>query len=316
MPSENAKGAAYALAGFALFSLHDVLVKALGSQYHAIQIVFFSVLIGCPLVTLIVIRQSESTDLWPRRPVWTALRTGTLVISTLCAFYAFGHIPLTQTYAIIFTTPLIITVLSIPLLGERVGLRRWSAVALGLVGVLIVLRPSGATDLGPGHLAALVAAVGGAFVAVVLRKIGSAERSVVLLLYPMLANIAVMGLLLPFVYEPMPILHFGAMALVAIGALAATSLMIAAYRTGEAVVVAPMQYSQMLWAVALGFLIFREAADTATLVGSAVIALSGSFVFFREGTAKVSENRPALHATDRPGTAPDPALMGADERPE
>ncbi|MGC9420508.1 MAG: DMT family transporter, partial [Rhodovulum sp.] len=197
MASPNVRGAGFALAGFAIFSLHDMVVKALGADYHAVQIVFFSVLIGFPFVTLIVIRQSEGTHLWPRHPVWTAIRTAALVLSTLCAFYAFGTIPLTQAYAIVFTTPLIITVLSIPLLGERVGLRRWSAVALGFAGVLIVLRPWGGTELGLGHLAALVSAFGGALVSVILRRIGGEERSVVLLLYPMLANIAVMGVLLP-----------------------------------------------------------------------------------------------------------------------
>jgi len=313
MASPNARGAAFALAGFAVFSCHDVVVKALGVHYSAIQIVFFSVLMALPLVTLIVIRQSEGTHLWPRRAGWTALRTGALVLATLSAFYAFAHIPLAQAYAIIFTTPLIITVLSIPILRERVGIRRWSAVALGLVGVLIVLRPWGETDLDLGHVAALISAICGALVSVVVRKIGGEERSVVLLLYPMLANVAVMGSLLPFVYVPMPLMHFGGMALVALGALVAMSLMIRAYKTGEAVVVAPMQYSQMIWAVVYGVLLFHETPDAATLLGAAVIALSGSVVFLREGIPDVSENRPALHATDRPGPAPDAALVGGEE---
>jgi S-adenosylmethionine uptake transporter len=313
MASPNARGAAFALAGFAIFSCHDVVVKALSAHYSAVQIVFFSVLMALPFVTLIVIRQSEGTDLWPRRPGWTILRTAALVVSTLSGFYAFGHIPLTQAYAIVFTTPLIITVLSIPILGERVGVRRWSAVALGLAGVLIVLRPWSVDALSLGHFAALVVAGCGALVSVILRKIGGEERSVVLLLYPMLANIAIMGAVLPLVYVPMPLLHFGGMTLVALGALVAMSLMIRAYRTAEAVVVAPMQYSQMIWATAFGVLLFRETPDAATLVGSVVIALSGMVVFFREGISDVSETRPALLATDRAGPAPDAVLVSGEE---
>ncbi|MBN2907780.1 MAG: DMT family transporter [Rhodobacteraceae bacterium] len=313
MISANLRGAGFALAGFAVFSWHDAVVKALGAHYDAIQIVFFTVVLGFPWVTLILIRDRAGGSLWPRCPGWSALRTVAVMSTMLSAFYAFSTIPLAQTYAIIFATPLIITALSVPILGERVGPRRWAAVALGMVGVLIVLRPGGGVDLSLGHLAALVAAVSGALVAVIMRKIGNQERTVVLLLYPMLANTLVMGALLPLVYRPMSLPHLGGMALVAGGALLAMTLLIAAYRAAEAVVVAPMQYSQMLWAVALGLVFFGETPDGATLLGSCVIAASGLAVFLREGRAHVSQTQPALHATDRPGMAPDPALLRAEE---
>ncbi|MRH22371.1 EamA family transporter [Rhodovulum strictum] len=306
MPA-NIRGAGLALAGFAVFSLHDAVVKALGVHYHAIQIVFFSVLIGFPLVLLLLIRQRDGS-LRPRRPFWTALRTVAVMATMLGAFYAFSTIPFAQAYAIIFATPLIVTALSVPILGERVGPRRWAAVVLGLIGVLIVLRPGADAGLGPGHLAALVA--------VIMRKIGNEERSAVLLLYPMLANAAVMGCLLPFVYQPMPIAHLGGMGLVALGALGGMLLMISAYRAGEAGAVAPMQYSQMLWALGLGMLLFDETPDAATMLGSAVIVASGLFVFLREGRGRVSTLRPALHSADRPGLAPEHAAHSTPQRPD
>ncbi|TCP39013.1 DMT family transporter [Rhodovulum marinum] len=310
MISANLRGAGLALAGFAVFSLHDAVVKALGAHYDAVQIVFFSVLLGFPLVLLMLIRERDGS-LRPRRPGWTALRTGAVMATMLSAFYAFSTIPLAQAYAIIFATPLIITALSVPILGERVGPRRWSAVLLGLIGVLIVLRPGAEAGLGLGHLAALVAAGAGALVAVIMRKIGNEERSAVLLLYPMLANAAAMGCLLPFVYRPMPLEHLGGMGLVALGALGGMLLMIAAYRAAEAVVVAPMQYSQMLWAILLGVVLFDEVPDAMTLLGSAVIAASGLFVFLREGRPRVSATQPALYAADRPGLAPEGAPIEA-----
>ncbi|HDR27888.1 DMT family transporter [Rhodovulum sp.] len=315
MNPANIRGAGLALAGFAVFSLHDAVVKALGAHYHAIQIVFFSVLIGFPLVVLMLIRERDGS-LRPRRPFWTALRTVAVMATMLSAFYAFSAIPFAQAYAIIFATPLIITALSVPILGERVGLRRWAAVVLGLIGVLIVLRPGADAGLGPGHLAALVAAGAGALVAVIMRKIGNEERSAVLLLYPMLANAAVTGCLLPFVYQPMAIAHLGGMGLVALGALGGMLLMILAYRAGEAGAVAPMQYSQMLWAVGLGMLLFDETPDAATMLGSAVIVASGLFVFLREGRGRVSITRPALHSADRPGLAPEHAAHSAPRPPD
>ncbi|TCO73613.1 DMT family transporter [Rhodovulum euryhalinum] len=305
MISANVRGAGFALGAFAVFSLHDAVVKALGVHYDAIQIVFFSVLMGFPLVILLLIRERDGS-LRPRRPVWSAIRTLAVMATMLSAFYAFSAIPLAQAYAIIFATPLIITALSVPILGERVGPRRWTAVVLGLVGVLIVLRPGAEASLGLGHLAALVTAVAGALVAVIMRKIGNEERSAVLLLYPMLANSVVMGCLLPFVYQPMPLEHLGGMALVAVGAMLGMLLMIAAYRAGEAGAVAPMQYSQMIWAVVLGVLLFDEVPDAATMLGSCVIVASGLFVFLREGRGRSSSTRPALYAADRPGLAPEP----------
>jgi len=315
MISANLKGAGYALAGFAVFSFHDAVVKTLGAHYEAVQIVFFSVLLGFPLVLLMLIRDGDGS-LRPRRPGWTAVRTVAVMATMLSAFYAFSTIPLAQAYAIIFATPLIITALSVPILGERVGPRRWSAVVLGLVGVMIVLRPGAESTFSLGHMAALIAAGAGALVAVIMRKIGSEERSAVLLLYPMLANAAAMGCLLPFVYRPMPLAHLGAMGLVALGALLGMLLMIAAYRAAEAVVVAPMQYSQMLWAVVLGVILFDEVPDAMTLAGSAVIAASGLFVFLREGRADVSARQPALYAADRPGLAPEPAPLDALDGPD
>ena len=204
----NTKGALIALLAFAIFSTHDIIVKFLGASYSPIQIVFFSVLFGFPWMTLMLIRDTSSGNLLPRHPWWTALRTIATTLTGISAFYAFSKLPLAQVYAILFAAPLLITILSIPILGEQVRLRRWVAVLIGLCGVLVVLRP-GAEPLTLGHLAALVAAVGGALASIIVRKIGKDERSVVLLIYPMMTNFMIMGAALPFVYQPMPMEHLG-----------------------------------------------------------------------------------------------------------
>lgn len=296
----NARGALLALLSFAIFATHDVVVKWLGGSYSPVQIVFFSTLFGFPIVTLMLIRDPESGHLRPRHPWWTAIRTLATTVTGITAFYAFATLPLAQTYAILFASPLLITIFAIPILGERVGPRRWGAVIAGLIGVMIVLRP-GQTDLSLGHVAAMASAVGGAVAAVIVRKIGQEERSAVLLLYPMLANIVVMGLVLPFVYEPMPIDHLGGLALIALLGFVAALLIIAAYRAGEAVIVAPMQYSQIIWAAGFGFLLFGERPSLNTAVGAAIIIASGLYIVFREGRADVSENRPVISARARTG---------------
>ncbi|GKT34129.1 dTDP-4-dehydrorhamnose 3,5-epimerase-related like protein, partial [Aduncisulcus paluster] len=226
-------------------------------------------------------------------------RVVTTVVTGLCAFYAFSTLPLAQVYPLLFAMPLLVTVFSIPILGEKVGIHRWAAVILGLIGVVIVVRP-GQAELAPGHFAAMTAAVTGALASVIVRKIGSEERSVVLLLSPLLGNVIVMAILLPFVWQPLQIGDLGLLAVIAIFGLTASFLQILAYRAGEAAIVAPMQYSQILWAVFYGWIIFHESVDIPTLVGAGVVILSGIYIVIRE--TRVSENQPVLRTRGRSET--------------
>ncbi|MCY4335672.1 MAG: DMT family transporter [Litoreibacter sp.] len=302
----NTRGALFALAAFGIFSTHDVFIKVLGGSYSPVQILFFSVMFSFPLAMLYLMRDATSGTLIPKHPYWMAARTVAAVITGFSAFYAFSVLPLAQVYAIIFASPLLITILAIPILGEQVRIRRWIAVLVGLAGVLIVLRP-GQTELELGHLAALAAAVGGAFASIVVRKIGREERSVVLLLYPMMANFAVMAAMLPLVYVPMPIEHLGMVGVVAVFAWVAGRCLISAYNSGEAVIVAPMQYSQIIWATLFGFLFFDELPDGATIAGSAVIIASGLYIVLRESRSSDSET-PVLRTRSRPETGTTPRI--------
>ncbi|MEM6896513.1 MAG: DMT family transporter, partial [Pseudomonadota bacterium] len=253
----NTRAVLLALTAFAIFATHDVIVKLLGAHYASFQIVFFSVLFSFPVATLLLLRDQTAGTLIPVHPWWVATRTAAAVITGACAFYAFSVLPLAQTYAIIFASPLLITLLSIPILGEKVGLRRGLAVIVGLLGVLIVLRP-GTTTLGLGHLAALGCAVFGALASIIVRKIGRDERSIVLILYPLMANFVIMGALMPLVYRPMTVGHLGLSFAIAALAIIAALCLISAYKSGEAAIVAPMQYSQILWATIFGMLFFSE----------------------------------------------------------
>ena len=302
----NLKAVLFGLIAFGLYSTHDVVIKILGGGYSPIQIVFFSVVFTFPLAMLFLLRDKTAGTLIPVHPWWMIARTIAAVITGFCAFYAFSVLPLAQVYAILFAAPLLITLLAIPILGEPVRLQRWIAVVVGLCGVLIVLRP-GQQDLALGHLAALVSAICGAFAAVVVRKIGREERSVVIMLYPMMANFIVMAALLPLVYVPMPLPDLGKTALIALLGWTAGRFLIAAYSTGEAVIVAPMQYSQILWATLYGVLFFDELPDNATLAGSAVIIASGLFIVLRESRVPDSE-QPVLRTRSRPETGTTPRV--------
>ncbi len=298
MINQNAQGALFALASFGIYATHDVVVKFLGSDYSPFQIIFFSGLLGFPLVTLMLMSDRTDGNLIPRHPWWVLLRALCTVTTGASAFYAFSVLPLAQTYAILFAMPLLITVLAIPMLGEKVGVRRGLAVLVGLVGVLIVLRP-GSAPMSSGHLAALVAAVVGSMNSLIVRKIGHEERSAVLMLFPMLASVLVTGATMPFVYIPMPIAHLALTGVIASLGFIAALMIIRAYRTAPAVIVAPMQYSQIIWAAVYGWFFFGESPDEWTIAGTSVIIASGVYIVLREGTGKVSKNSPVLSNRSR-----------------
>lgn len=303
----NLRGAVFALVGFAFFASHDVVVKWLGASLATFQIIFFSVLLSFPLVMLMLMRDATHGTLIPVHPWWTALRTGSAVITGMCVFYAFASLPLAQVYAIIFTMPLLITVLSIPILGERVGRHRWAAVVIGLLGVIVVLRP-GAAPLTLGHLAALVGACTGSLVSIVVRKIGQDERNAVLLLYPMMANFIVMAAILPFVYRPMPVEDLGLVGLMAVLAFLGGLMMIQAYKAGDAAIVAPMQYSQMVWAAFYGSFFFGESVDGWTWIGAGIIIVSGLYIVARESLSGISLATPVLRTRSRAETGTTPRI--------
>ena len=296
--STTLRGVLMGLLAFALYASHDAAIKSLGSTYSPFQIVFFVVLLSFPMVTLMLVSDTKAENLRPRDPFWAGVRTAAVVIGGFCAFYAFADLPLAETYAILFASPLIITVLSVPLLGEVVRVHRWLAVLAGLIGVLVVLRP-GSAELGLGHLAALISAFGSALAAVVMRKIGARERREVLLLYPLLANFGVMLCILPFVYVPMPLADLGLVLLIALLAVTAMSLMIRAYTLADAAIVAPMQYSQILWATLFGWLFFAETSDLTTFIGAGIIIASGGYIVLREAGGGTSEHLPVLNNLSR-----------------
>lgn len=298
--SSNASGAILALIAFALFSSHDVIVKKLGETYSPFQVVFITALLSFPILTLVMMRDHKPDTLQPRHPYWIAIRSIVGVGSALCAFYAVSSLPLSQFYAFLFAAPLIITILAIPMLGETVRLRRGLAILVGLGGVLIVLRP-GTSEFTSGHAAAIAAACAGALVSIITRKIGAEERGVVMIIYPMMANLIVTAMILPFVYVQVPLADLGLFAIDTVLILVAMWLLVAAYSRTDAIIVAPMQYSQIIWATLFGILIFSEYPEWQTYLGTGVIVLSGLYILRREASGEASQNTPVLKTRTRSG---------------
>lgn len=307
MASANLRGAALGLVAMGSYATHDMVIKILGGRYAPVQTLFFVALLSLPVLVIVAAGRSDN-GLRAANPGWVAGRTACITVGLLGGMTAFSTLPLAQVYAILFSMPLLITALSVPMLGERVGAHRWIAVLVGLLGVLIVLRPGG-TELSAGHLGALLAALGGAIAAVIARKLAGREETLVMVVWPVLLNLAVSALALPFLYQPMPGADLGLAALIALFGLIGAALNVAAYRVGEAAIVAPMQYSQILWATVYGWLVFAETLDGATMLGLSVIVASGLYILWRE--ARQSESARPVIESDRAGDAlPSPSLGG------
>jgi len=280
-----------ALIGFLAFSVHDALVKIL-PEYSVFQILFFAMLFGYVPFTVVRLIDKKPSSIKAVNPKLVIFRALLLFGSVTCAFLAFSMLPLIDVYVLIFLSPIIISILSIYYLGEKVFLFRWFAIIIGLVGVLIVLRPSIET-LTLGHLFGFLAAICSSSAAIISRKIAATESAAALMLFPMLTTILITGCILPFVYVPMPLADLGVMFL--IGGLGLTGQLfnLFAYKTAPAAFVAPMQYSQIIWAVIFGSLFFNEVADKWEVIGSIITVLSGVMIVWREVVA--SKVRPILN---------------------
>ncbi len=282
---------------FALFTVMDTTIKWLSAGYPVHELLFSNALFALVPVAVMTLRRGGLARLRTQRLHMHVLRGLLGMCGGFLAFYAYSQLPLADAYSMIFTTPLLITALSVPILGETVGWRRWSAVAVGFAGVLIMLRP-GVAPIGIGSLAALGAACFSACAILLVRKLSATESTASIALYSNLTVVLVMATLLPF-DGILP--DFGdCLMMAASGLIGGTALLvlISAYRRAPAALVAPFQYSQMLWAILLGLLIWGDLPDPAKLLGGLIVAASGVFVVYRE-TALGRRPTASLHPNAR-----------------
>ena len=294
--SSVAVGISLALLSFALFSTMDAMIKWLSAGYPVHQMLFFNALFSLIPVGLLTYRSGGLKELRTRRPGLHLLRACCGMTAAFCAFTAYSLMPLADAYAIIFATPLLITVLSIPLLGETVRWRRWSAILFGFGGVLIMLQP-GSGVLGPGAGAALFAAIAAASSIVLVKKLSTTETTSSIAFYTNATVVVVMACLLPLHFVPPSL---GDLALTALAGMAggtAVMALISGYRRAQAAIVAPFQYSQMLWGVALGFLVWGDVPGQAVVIGATVVVASGLFILYREVMLTAGEVEPAAEKT-------------------
>ncbi|MBN8998689.1 MAG: DMT family transporter [Rhizobiales bacterium] len=274
-------GLAIALLANLTFATSDAIVKTLTVNYSVFQIIVTQALFALVPIGVMLARSGGAHTMRVRHPWLVLLRGLTAGTGTVFGFYSFSMLPLAETYSIFFSTPIMVTLLSIPILGERVGIHRWTAVVIGLIGVLIMVRP-GFETLHLGHAAALMGAIIGAFTVLLMRRIAREEQHSVMVMAVVLGLIVV-GLPGAIVTFRMPSLQD--LTLFACGGLlmgSAQFLVVRALTLAPASLVAPMQYSMMLWAILYGYLLFGTRVDPLMIAGATVVIGSGVYIMQRE----------------------------------
>jgi drug/metabolite transporter (DMT)-like permease len=213
-----------------------------------------------------------------------------LVLSaTACMFTAVGFMPLADAVAITFIAPLLITALSVPFLGERVGLRRWIAVCVGFAGMLVIIRPGGGL-FQPAALLPIGVTVFYAMYQIITRMISHRTDPINSVFYTAIVGGILMSAIVPFFWQTPTLEQWGMMlAAGLLGGLGHWAIIIA-YQRAEAPLVAPFAYTELVWATMLGLTFFGDFPDLWTLVGAAIIAASGVYILQRERQQRASAN--------------------------
>jgi drug/metabolite transporter (DMT)-like permease len=269
------------LAAMLFFSCSDAASKILTASLPAIEIAWLRyVVFALILLSIAALQGTGPTKLWPSRPIYQAVRAAGVLGSTVLFITGLRYLPMAEATSITFISPLLVTALSIPLLGETVGIRRWMAVLVGLAGVLIVIRP-GTSAFNAAALFPLLSAASWAIALIATRKT-SGDNAVTALTWAALAGLGVLSAMVPFVWVPIGWHELMLGIVTGVCSTIAQWLIVLAFRLGRASVLAPFSYSQLIWSSTLGFLIFGAFPDLWTWVGAAVIAASGIYTAHRE----------------------------------
>lgn len=275
------KGILLALLAMGFFGAMDALSKTLVQHYPAPLILWLRHLVAVPLVLAVLAPKRPLRLVRTRRPLLQFVRIMLLTVEMTLVVVIFRTMPLADAHAILAATPLVVTALSVPLLGERVGWRRWLAVLVGLAGVLVMLRP-GVVDLQPGALIAVVCVVLYAFYNILTRQVAATDAAETSWLLQITGSALLLTLVGPFVWTPIQPWHWPLF--VGLGALGATGhyLLVRALVLAPAVVVQPFTYTLLVWAVIIGYVVFGNLPDGWTISGAVLVVAAGIYTAWRE----------------------------------
>lgn len=285
MPTTNLRGILSMLAAVSTFAVMDVMLKLLVESYPAIQVTFLRGAASVPLVIGANILFGRWRDLTPVRWQLHLVRGFLSVVLLWCFVYAVGQLSLANAYTIFMSAPLLITALSVPMLREQVGWRQWIAVLVGLAGVIIVLKPSGAGLVTIGGLAALASAVGYALNAITIRILSRTDTSAATVMWSLLLLTIFSGLAASIRWVPVRWEHWPLIVSLGISGAIGQYFITEAFRRAPPPVVAPLEYTALAWGMFFDWLLWTTAPSLRMLTGAFIIVASGVYVINRERLA-------------------------------
>jgi drug/metabolite transporter (DMT)-like permease len=288
LPDDPIKAIALAVSATVLFGSSDTISKYLSFSLPIVEFIWIRYVLFLITAACLVRRRS----ILPRNPALQITRGLCVVGSSILFVYGVRQMTMAQATTISFLSPLLITILSIPLLGETVGPRRWAAVAVGMLGMLVVVRP-GLGGFQPAALFGVASAFCWALALIITRKISNSDTPQTTVLWSAGIGTAVLSLILPFqAVWPTP-KQLGLSLVLGVLASGGQWVVILAHRIAPASLLAPFFYGQLLWVSVLGFLVFGNLPDIWTIVGAAIIAASGLYTAHRERVRRQESRRAA-----------------------
>ena len=272
-------GAFLVALGMFMFGIGNAVVKHVDLPVH--QILFLRCLFGLPFLMILRPYIAKKNAYTTTKPKLQILR-GVIGFSALYGlYYSIDQLPLADATALSFSTPLFITALSMPLLGEIVGLKRWVAVVFGFIGVIVIAKPTGDVNL-LGVTAGVVAALLDALVMVISRILSKTDAVFTSVFYHTLISLILLAIMCLFNWSPMNFEQAGFLALLAFVSISGHLAIVKAYSIADAVVVAPMLYTLIIWGLLFGYFVWGEDPGGNLLIGTPIVILSGLYIVWRE----------------------------------
>lgn len=275
-------GIALMCGAVALFACLDTTAKYLNTQMDSLQVAWARYTSAFVLTLIVSNPLTHPRLLRTRSPKLQITRSLLLVGSTALNFLGLRWLQLDEALSIIFTFPLLVAIISGPMLGEWIGWRRWTAIGFGFVGVLLITRP-GLGGMHPAALFTLGATICYGFYAVITRIVSRVDSNQTSLFYANFIGALVMLPVIPVVWQP-PVDWVAALLMVMIGVLGSTGhyFLIAGHKLAPASVLSPFVYTQLIWVIIFGYLVFGQVPNSWTIAGAAIVIASGLYLLYRE----------------------------------
>lgn len=280
------------VASMVVFTSLDTAAKHVTQDLPPAVAVFGRYAVAFLISVLVVMRAGGASLLGTRHPVLQSFRGVLLMVSTILNFMAMMHLQLAQTSAIFFTIPLWVCALSVPILGEHVGWRRWVAVIVGFLGVLVIMRP-GSDSFHWAMLLSIASSFCGAIYNIATRKVGARDRAETSLFYVGFVGALAAAAPLPVVWQTPQGVQWLLLAFMGLAGAVGHLMLIQAHRLAPASALAPFLYTQIVWMIIAGYFFFGDVPDLWTLMGAGIVVASGLVVFAREASTGRMKDVPA-----------------------